>query len=389
MKRVLLGLILFFTFVTLETKSQEYNTIEKSDDFIIIFNPGEELSFHPHLALPPNLTSLRKTTDALDKSFNIATAHCAAQDKSAYIFLRLRPHPGDIFTKPYNFRVFDEDNSASVGNNFGIKIGTKLRFFCAEETNQAADLYKKYNNIQWAKFQSQTGVKKYEGNEFRLEVRETPEVKKRQLEKAVAKGKEVERLKQVAALEEKRRIDEKNLKQKQIKLVELEKNYGKKCFSKKSNINNYNECLFEQETKAAFEEKQISIKIANMSADDRRSYTCSEKFGFRKGSDKFKDCTFKIYQAEVELEKLELQKELLKANIELAKANSQRQDNLALAQTEAAKMQALAARQQAIAAETGKNLALLDLSMKLLAPPSAPQINRTTCTFNGRFMNCF
>jgi len=389
MKKIFFVLVIFFTFVTLEAKSQEYNIIEKTDDFIIILQPGDEMSFHPHLAVPPNFTSLRKTTDSLDKTFNIATEHCSAQDKSAYIFFRLKQNIGDIFNKPYHFRVFDEDNSNTTGNLLGIKIGTKVRFFCAEDKNKAVDLYKKYNDIQWTKFYSQSAAKRHEDSELRFEVRETQEVKKRQLEKAVAKGKEVERLKQVAALEEKRRIDEKNLKQKQIKLVELEKNYGKKCFSKKSNINNYNECLFEQETKAAFEEKQISIKIANMSADDRRSYTCSEKFGFRKGSDKFKDCTFKIYQAEVELEKLELQKELLKANIELAKANSQRQDNLALAQTEAAKMQALAARQQAIAAETGKNLALLDLSMKLLAPPSAPQINRTTCTFNGRFMNCF
>lgn len=389
MKKIFFSLVFLFTSVTLEAVSQEYNIIDKSDDFIIVYNPGEELSFHPHLALPPNLTSLRKATDTLDKSFNIATTHCAVKDKSAYIFFRLRPHPGDVVIKPYNFRIFDEDNSASTGNIFGIKSGTKLRFFCAEETNQAADLYKKYNNIQWTKFQSQTGEKKYEGNEFRLEVRETEEVKKRQLEKAITKGKEVERLRQLAVIEEKKRVDEKNLKQKQIKLAELEKNYGNKCFNKKSNISNYNSCLFEQEAKVEFEEKQKSTKIANMSADDRRSYTCSEKFGFRKGTDKFKDCVFKIYQAEVELEKLELQKELLKANIELAKANTQRQDNLALAQTEAAKMQALAARQQAIAAETGKNLALLDLSMKLLAPPVAPSMNRTTCSFNGRFMNCF
>lgn len=158
----------------------------------------------------------------------------------------------------------------------------------------------------------------------------------------------------------------------------------------------YNKCLVEQESKdlivkkkAEIEAKQIAEKLIKMSPDDRRAYNCSEKFGFRKGTDKFKDCVFKIYQAEVELEKLELQKELMKANIELAKANSQRQDSLALAQTEAAKMQALAARQQAIAAETGKNLALLDLSARLLAPPAAPQMNRTTCTFNGRFMNCF
>ena len=126
-----------------------------------------------------------------------------------------------------------------------------------------------------------------------------------------------------------------------------------------------------------------------MTPDDRRAYTCSEKFGFRKGSDKFKDCVFKIYQAEVELEKLELQKQLLKANIELAKANADRQDRLAQAQAETAKMQSLAAQQQANSARTAETLALLDMSLRLLAPPAAPPINRTTCSFNGRFMNCF
>lgn len=152
-------------------------------------------------------------------------------------------------------------------------------------------------------------------------------------------------------------------KEKQIKLAELEKLYSGKC-----NIGNvkgsekYINCLAEQESKdlairkkAEIEVKQTADRLAKMSPDDRRAYNCSEKFGFRKGTDKFKDCVFKIYQAEVELEKLELQKELMKANIELAKANSQRQDSLALAQTEAAKMQALAARQQAIAAETEYN----------------------------------
>jgi hypothetical protein len=381
MKKIFFVLVIFFTFISLKAKSQqEYNIIEKTDDFVIIFNPNDQITFHPHLSIPPNLTALRKPTETLDRTFNIATEHCAAQDKSAFMFFKL--------TKA-NFRMFDEDESASTSSFLGINSGTKLRFFCSVDVNQAKDLYNKYNQMQWIKFQSRTSESKYESLSLRFEVRETQEVKKRQLEKEVAKGKEVERLKQLAAIDEKRKIDEKHLKQKQIKLVELEKNYGNKCYSRKSNISNYNSCLLEQEARAVLEEKQISIKIANMSADDRRSYTCFEKFGFKKGSDKFKDCTFKIYQAEIELEKLELQKELLKANIELAKANSQRQDNLTLAQTEAAKMQALAARQQAIAAETGKNLALLDLSMRLLAPPSAPQINRTTCTFNGRFMNCF
>ena len=47
-----------------------------------------------------------------------------------------------------------------------------------------------------------------------------------------------------------------------------------------------------------------------MSPDDRRAYTCSEKFGFRKGSDKFKDCVFKIYTAEIEMEKIRITKRI-------------------------------------------------------------------------------
>lgn len=215
--------------------------------------------------------------------------------------------------------------------------------------------------------------------------------------------------------------------------IELEKTYGNLCKKYSKGSEQYNNCLIDQdkfvkegeakklalkqgqEKKKAELEKQKKLeeerkqqeinkaqkkavddkikeeqaKLEKMSPDDRRAYNCSEKFGFRKGSDKFKDCVFKIYQAEVELEKLELQKQLLKANIELAKANADRQDRLAQAQTETAKMQSLAAQQQANSARTAETLALLDMSLRLLAPPAAPPINRTTCSFNGRFMNCF
>jgi hypothetical protein len=186
---------------------------------------------------------------------------------------------------------------------------------------------------------------------------------------------------------------------------ELEKKWGKECKKKyKKNSDEYNQCIIdwelwsinvqfkigqmmrEDERKKA---KELTDKLFKMTPDERRGYNCSEKFGFKKGSDKFKDCIFKIYQAELELEKLELQKELLKSQIELAKANAYRQDRLAQAQTEAAKMQSLAAKQQANSARTAETLALLNMSLKLLTPPAAPPINKTTCSFNGRFMNCF
>ena len=141
---------------------------------------------------------------------------------------------------------------------------------------------------------------------------------------------------------------------------------------------------------AAARSKDEELKLSKMNPDDRRSYTCSEKFGFRKGSDKFKDCVFKIYAAEIEMEKLELQKQLAKANADLARANADRQDRLALAQAETAKMQSLAAQQQAIAANTARNLALMETGLRMMQPPPQPQFMAPrTCTFTGNFMNCF
>jgi hypothetical protein len=137
------------------------------------------------------------------------------------------------------------------------------------------------------------------------------------------------------------------------------------------------------------------IKVSKMKPEDRHAYTCTEKFGFKKGSGKFKDCIFEMYKAETELEKLELQKQIAKANSEAAKASAEvtkagadRQERLALAQTEAAKMQAYALEQQAIASKTANNLILLETGLRMLSPAPPPRTT-TTCSFNGRFMNCF
>jgi hypothetical protein len=143
-------------------------------------------------------------------------------------------------------------------------------------------------------------------------------------------------------------------------------------------------------------QKEEANKLAKMLPDDRRAFTCSEKFGFRKGSDKFKDCVFKIYTAEIEMEKLELQRELARANVETARlraeaarASGDRQERLALAQTEAAKMQALAARQQAIAANTAESLALMESGLRMMSPQQPAPRMRTTCSYTGRYMSCF
>ena len=142
--------------------------------------------------------------------------------------------------------------------------------------------------------------------------------------------------------------------------------------------------------------REEQIKVSKMKPDDRYAYTCSEKFGFKRSSDKFKDCIFEMYKAETELEKLELQKQVAKANLEAARAGAEaaragaeRQERLSFAQTEAAKMQAYALEQQAIASKTANNLLLLETGLRMLSPAPAPPRTATTCSFNGRFMNCF
>jgi hypothetical protein len=211
-------------------------------------------------------------------------------------------------------------------------------------------------------------------------------------------------------------IEKKNKEQQ--KAINLEKDFGRKCSKYLKGSEQYSNCLLENdktakeiESKKLFakqqqeskkieientkrkiiedKQKDESIKLAKMNPDDRRAYTCSEKFGFRKGSNNFKDCVFKIYSAEVELEKLELQKQLAKANADLAKANADRQDRLALAQTETARMQAYAAQQQAIAANTADSLALMESGLRMLSPQRPAARAPMNCHYHAKMLSCF
>ena len=200
---------------------------------------------------------------------------------------------------------------------------------------------------------------------------------------------------------------------KNSKLTELENLYSKKCeggiFSSgfKKGTKEFVDCVKKEENKDLAEQKkkhdlveaskkkleteskQAADKIAKMSPDDRRAYICNEKYGFRKGSDNFKDCIFKIYSAEIELEKLELQKQLAKANADLAKANTNRQDSLAKAQTETARMQAYAAQQQAIAANTADSLALMESGLRMMSPQTPAVRTPMNCRYIGNMLSCF
>ena len=71
-------------------------------------------------------------------------------------------------------------------------------------------------------------------------------------------------------------------------------------------------------------------------------------YGFKRGTSKFADCTFKLYQAEIDLEKLRLENENQKQKIALEKEKLK----AANAQVEASNAQAEAARRNAEANES-------------------------------------
>ncbi len=150
-------------------------------------------------------------------------------------------------------------------------------------------------------------------------------------------------------------------KERKLLLIKLDKKFGSDCeygifnpkgFKKESK--DYENCLIAKQKEAEIlkmteaekikKEKQL---LANMSPEERSSYKCENTYGFRKGTSKFKECLFKMYQAEIELEKLKIQNEnqIQKLALEREKLKASQ------AQTEAANAQALAAREQAEAAK--------------------------------------
>ena len=189
-------------------------------------------------------------------------------------------------------------------------------------------------------------------------------------------------------------------KEKQLTLRELEKLYSDVCSkTNKQGSDKYNSCLLEKQTEA----KQLSEKLASMTADDRRDYICQNKFGFKKNSSKFQDCRFKLFTGEMELEKLQMQKELAQAKLETAKASEAaarataqlaqstqaRQEALAQAQIQASQMQAAAAAAQAYAIQQQSATDLITSGLSMMSPRSNPSVNlRTTCTYHGRMLSC-
>jgi len=82
------------------------------------------------------------------------------------------------------------------------------------------------------------------------------------------------------------------------KLVNLELKYADQCKKFKQGTAEYSNCLFEREKLASAEQK----RLATLPATERYAYTCEKTYGFRKGSETFKECVFKIMTTEHEMQ---------------------------------------------------------------------------------------
>lgn len=399
---------LIFTFSSFDSKA--LTPSEKTSDYIIFpFNVFESLSY------------TQNYYETLPKYFEAAKLHCSTYDKSAYIFYKI----------DRGYRVYDQYEGGFTGS---------VRFICSDNYLDALRLF------NYSPFGSMLRNSKYQNAPINFDMRETAEVAKKRADQQLLVEKERQKKLETASIDAKKIYEEKTSVEKKSKLNESNKTHEKKCegglFSKgyKKGTEEFNNCIKREEKLAALdiqkkelmnEEKnkrialeenkkqkdiqqkreldsakikEEQIKLSKMKPEDRHAYTCTEKFGFRKGSDKFKDCVFELYKVETELEKIELQKKIVEANLEVARtkeraARTEQDRNNALLerQTLAQERTAAAAAQQARIANFESSQRMIDDGLALMRGDRnlAGQVRqpqqrlKATCTYTGGFMNCF
>ncbi|MDA7478316.1 hypothetical protein N8910_00620 [Candidatus Pelagibacter ubique] len=259
-------------------------------------------------------------------------------------------------------------------------------------------------------------VIKYRAEEIRIaKEKQNAEEKRIAKQKKIAKKQKIDNEKRIK--EEKRLKDEEEKKKKYRLLVNK---YGESCKSHIFASPEFNNCLKETETEDLLQAKLQKEFLESLTPEERRAYTCKETFGFKKGSSNFKDCIFKLYATELELEKLNLEKQLALAQVEAEKAKAataraqveiiqarsaaaraegklqEAQIQATKAQTLSMQQQAAASRQQAAAAQAQARAAqqqnsinLMTQGLKMLSGnQSSSSRLRTNCSWSSIGISC-
>jgi hypothetical protein len=157
---------------------------------------------------------------------------------------------------------------------------------------------------------------------------------------------------------------------------ELIKLYSKKCVEFKKDPNEFDKCLVDEEKKVLLEQRRIT----NLPPSERYAYTCEKTYGFKKGSDNFRDCVFKIMTTEYEIQRAADQRRIaeLESKINNNNNNVSSSFNNELLEIERLKAKALQDQANAIR-NRNQTDALMDLSRSLLnnnnrAPANVPNL---------------
>jgi hypothetical protein len=382
MRKILLGLVLLMLAgcgSTLEPESYKNDLAKTSGDVKIMYKDFRVINF----IVPTTLKFFRPTDNP--HWLKTAQKHCTSLKKNTY-YIHMKKGPG-----LFEIERVDWGNQKTRDMK---DVSTVLRFVCAKDKSDAFRVgkndtsFQPYYNIWY--IENRPNSSAYHRTtlyEFKREV--PPE--------EIAENKASEEREKLLQIEKERKIA-----QQKINLLEL--SYGPQCSGtslKKRFVQGtkeYENCLFAAEKEVINKQKELDNKLAKMTPIERRDYNCENAFKFRKGSDKFRDCVFKLYTTELELEKLELQKQVALANERVAKAQAEaaqsaqaRAEAVAAAQIAAAEAQKSAARSQSLAS----SLSLMQLGSSMMSSPapapSSPGMDRmrTTCRNVGGFINCY
>lgn len=375
MKKIFLFIILGFYLSSCATNIEpnaEKNNPAKIDDKIKIAysSPSEIIIMFKLNPLSFNFAGYIKPSD---KFVQTAFNHCSIYKKNTYYFYF---HVSNKYTQ-YDWRSYSYNNKIYQGN----------RFICAADVNEAMR-YTSSSNIAFYgdrdKFLFDYGTNVFEKKRI-LSEQEIAENKQKEIEK---EKRLAEAKKQIRKMQEK----------------EFEPEFGKLCLKNENNnkflkgSDKYIDCLIEENNKSEAkkieeqEEKkrklaELQKKLAAMSPTERHAYNCSETFNFKKGTEKFNDCVFELYTAELEIQKLELEKKVAEANAKAATNEQLRAEALV-------KAQIAAANATTRAANLNRSMQLMKLSEQLIKgnqqqnPLNKTVRMQTSCSTVGGFFTC-
>ena len=348
---------------TIEPNSQTYNPVKSNSSVKIIYTSISEIYI-----MTDNFGGIKPNKDTIQTAKN----HCELHKKNAYIlFKKAKP------IAYFSIEAWDGSNKYYAAKKdhyeaYYIKMSkTNLgyRFICANSQSEAVNVGfgPRLTYLETSDFTIHPGY--VEAIEFKR-ILSNDEINENA---RIAKAKQI---KAGEILKERKKKE----------IAKLETKYKEDCL----NSNEYEKCLYAAEKKYINDKKVLEEKLAAMSPKERHAYNCSNAFKFRKGTEKYNDCVFKLYTAELDMQRLELEKQVAEAQIQAAANQQARAEAVANAQIAAAK----AAKR---AASLNSSIQMMQMGSSMLGS-SAPKSNssfgienrvRTTCRNVGGFLNCY